>query len=130
MFGITRKRDVGILINPAAANNRDDAGAIARRFEKSAKAVRPAVWIAGSVEDIYTIAEEFRSGAFRYLLVAGGNGTFHHVVSRFKTVYRGGEIPPILLLKSGHINTIADSIGLQGDAAEILARFYRAGEMG
>jgi diacylglycerol kinase family enzyme len=123
MFGIKKKCEVGILINPAAAKNRDGAGATAGRCEAIAKGISPAVWIASSVDDIYRIAEEFRSRGLKYLLVSGGNGTFHHVVSRFKTVYRGGEIPPVLLLKAGHINTIAESIGLQGDGPDILERF-------
>ncbi len=123
MFGIRRKRQAGILINPAAAKNRDDAGATARRLEAEARALNPAVWIASSVDDIYKIAEEFRAGGMKYLIVSGGNGSFHHVVSRFKTVYRGDEIPPILLLKAGHINTIAESIGLVGDGVDIVTRF-------
>ncbi len=122
MFGIRKKSEIGILINPAAADN-SDAGAVAARLEKLARGLRPALWISNSVDDIYKIAEEFRSKNLKYLLVSGGNGTFHHVVSRFKTVYRGGEIPPVLLLKAGHINTIAESIGLTGDGADILGRF-------
>lgn len=123
MFGIGKKRETGILINPQAAENRENPGLAARRLERASRRLNPAVFLASAIDDIYGIAEEFQAQKLKYLLLSGGNGTFHHVVSRFKTVYREEPLPPILLLKAGHINTIAESIGLRGNGAEIASRF-------
>ncbi len=125
MFGIKRRREVGIIINPAAARN-GDAGNVARRYETIARSLRPVVWVSNSLNDLYGIAEEFRKEGLKYLVLAGGNGTFHHSVSRFKNVYKGGEIPPVLMLKSGHVNTIAESLKLTGEDDDILQRFAAA----
>ncbi len=123
MFGIGKKRETGILINPQAAENREEPGLSARRLEKASRAINPAIYIASAIDDIYSIAEDFQAQKLKYLLLSGGNGTFHHVVSRFKTVFRDQSLPHILLLKAGHINTIAESIGLRGNGVEIASRF-------
>lgn len=126
MFGIVKKKQFGIIINPVAANNRKDPAAVVRRYEKIAGMAKPPMWITSRLDDIYPIAEEFKAGGMKYLLLSGGNGTFHHVISRFKTVYQGGELPPVLMLKSGHMDTIADTINLAGNDIDILERFMRA----
>lgn len=123
MFGIGKKRETGILINPQAAENKGNPGLAARRLEKASRAINPAVFVASAIDDIYSIAEEFQAQKLKYLLLSGGNGTFHHVASRFKTVFRDQPLPYILLLKGGHTNTIAESIGLRGNGAEIASRF-------
>lgn len=126
MFGIGKKKEAGLIINPQAAENRENPGLSARRLERAMRHINPAVFIASSIDDIYSIAEEFQAQKLKYLLLSGGNGTFHHVVSRFKTVYRDQPLPHILLLKAGHINTIAESIGIRGNGVEIASRFSLA----
>lgn len=123
MFGIKKKQEVGIIVNPMAAENRENPASAAKRLEKALQKINPAIYIVHSIDELYAIAEEFLTKKFKYLVLSGGNGTFHHVVSRFKTVYRDQPLPQILLLKSGHINTIAESIRLQGNSVEIASRF-------
>ncbi|MCX7680267.1 MAG: diacylglycerol kinase family protein [Spirochaetes bacterium] len=123
MFGIKKKREIAILVNPLAAENRENPGLAARRLENALRKLHPAIYIVSALDEIYSIAEEFIVTQFKYLLLSGGNGTFHHVISRFKTIYRDQPLPQILLLKAGHINTIAESINLRGNGIEIATRF-------
>lgn len=74
-----------------------------------------------SIEEIVDVAREFKKTGIDYIAPSGGDGTLHHVITQFAKVYNN-NLPPILILKGGTMNNVANSINLKGDAESILQR--------
>jgi diacylglycerol kinase family enzyme len=114
-------KKIGIIINPHAKKNRKmkvNPVDLYRRIGGDFVEVRAT----RSLDEVFTVAEEFKSKGISYLGVCGGDGTLHHVLSRFLHVYRDRELPPLLILKGGTMDTISRSISLKGKGPEILNR--------
>jgi diacylglycerol kinase family enzyme len=114
-------KKIGIIINPHAKKNRkmrENPVDLYRRIGGDHVEVRAT----GSLDEVFTVAEEFKSMGISYLGVCGGDGTLHHVLSRFIQVYRKEELPALLILKGGTMDTISRSINLKGKGPEILTR--------
>ncbi len=112
---------IGIIVNPHAKKNRKmktNPADLFRTIGGNLVEVRTTQ----SLDEIFTVAEEFKKKNIDYLGVCGGDGTLHHVLSRFILVYRKVEIPPLVILKGGTMDTISRSINLKGKGAEILQR--------
>jgi len=75
-----------------------------------------------SLDDIYTAAREFKEAGVSYFATSGGDGTIHHVLSRFIHVYGEENVPPMLILRGGTMNNISRSIRLKGHGYDILKR--------
>lgn len=75
-----------------------------------------------SLDDITAVAREFKEAGISYFATSGGDGTIHHVLSRFIHVYGESHVPPLLILKGGTMNNISKSINLKGDGIDILRR--------
>ncbi|MGB4268149.1 MAG: diacylglycerol kinase family protein [Spirochaetota bacterium] len=74
-----------------------------------------------SINDLYDVAKDFKRSSIDYIAPSGGDGTLHHVITQFDKVYNG-KIPPIIILKSGTMNNVANSINLKGSAESILKK--------
>jgi len=74
-----------------------------------------------SIEEIADVAREFKNMGIDYIAPSGGDGTLHHVITQFATVFKN-DLPPVLILKGGTMNNVANSINLNGDAESILQR--------
>lgn len=112
---------IGIIINPNAKKNRKMKTNIADLF-RAIGGNLVEVRTTQSLDDIFTVAHEFKQKNIAYLGVCGGDGTLHHVLSRFILTYRKADIPPIIILKGGTMDTISRSINLKGKGPEILKR--------
>ena len=116
---------IGIVINPYAKKNKKmkvNPVDLYRRIGGDMVEIRAT----RSLDEIYTVAEEFRKKGISYLGTCGGDGTLHQVLSRFLYVYKDQEIPPLLILKGGTMDTISRSIGLKGKGPDILKRLIGA----
>jgi diacylglycerol kinase family enzyme len=79
-----------------------------------------------TLEEIWDAAREFRRGKIDILVIDGGDGTLHHTLSAFIPIYSGMDLPPIVLLRGGTMNTIAQSLGMKGISEVILERIISA----
>jgi diacylglycerol kinase family enzyme len=114
---------IGIITNPRARKNAEDPARIERL--RQILDVEGTVRQARALEEIADIARDFRRSGVDILVIDGGDGTIHHTVSAFITIYGDAGLPPIAILRGGTMNTIANSLGIKGRSEEILRRVVR-----
>ena len=74
----------------------------------------------GSLDDLYRVAEEFKSADIDILGINGGDGTIHHTLTAFLRTYADKPMPLVAILRGGTMNTIANSYGIRGSPADLL----------
>lgn len=109
---------IGIVTNPKATRNRRNRNRIKRleRILGQRGMIREAI----DLEAMSAIAEEFIAANIDVLGVDGGDGTLHHTLTAFLDVYGDRDLPYVIHLKGGAMNTIAKSIGMRGSSERIL----------
>lgn len=75
-----------------------------------------------SIAEIDPVIKEFRKLRIPYVAVCGGDGSHHHILSRFINIYGKEPVPPLLHLRAGTMNTQPRTINLKGKPEEILKR--------
>ena len=111
---------IGVITNPRARKNTGNPARIER--------LRQILGHEGvfretqTPKEISDTAREFRRGEIDILVIDGGDGTLHHTISAFIPIYDGTALPPIVLLRGGTMNTIANSLGIKGLSEVILQR--------
>lgn len=68
------------------------------------------------------VAEKFKRNGVDLLVINGGDGTNHLVLTNFLNVYKEKLIPPFLHLRGGTMNTIANSLRVKKLSTEKLLR--------
>lgn len=114
------KMEIGIIVNPHAKKNVKRSPVNAFRAIGGGYAD---VRVTDTLDEVVSTAKDFRKQGIKYLGISGGDGSVHHVQSVFMNVYRREKIPPILILRSGTMNTISRTINLKGTGPEIMERF-------
>jgi len=112
---------VGVVLNPKSRRNLRDPNAA----DRLARAVGDdgVVRCARTIDELYTIAEEFRRLDVEILAISGGDGTNQITLTGFLDVYGEAAIPPVALLRGGTMNTVANSVGVpRGTPGQILRR--------
>ncbi|HNR86945.1 MAG TPA: diacylglycerol kinase family protein [Spirochaetota bacterium] len=112
---------IGIIINPHAKKNKRARINPLNRYRELGGDLAD-VRATQSLDEVFTVAESFKKSGIEYLGICGGDGTLHHVLSRFMYVYRDAPLPPIVILKGGTMDTVSRSIGLTGAGPEIMRR--------
>lgn len=79
-----------------------------------------------TLDDITNAAKEFKKQEISYLVISGGDGSIHHVISRFIKVYKNSKLPHVLILRDGSMNNIARSYNLKGRGHDLLKRLVNA----
>ena len=116
---------IGVVLNPKSGRNVNDPRAAFRlaRVLGDHGVLRSA----GSVEELYRIAEDFRKVEIDVLAISGGDGTNHVTLTGFLDVYGGALMPRVALLRGGTMNMVANSVGVgRGRPEGLLARLVRA----
>ncbi len=111
---------IGVVFNPSAGKNAHNPARIERL--RRILGHEGVILEAESCGEISHIAREFRRGGMDILVIDGGDGTLHHVLSAFIPAYNGEDLPPVALLRGGTMNTIANSVGIRGSSERILQR--------
>lgn len=113
-------KKIGVIVNLNSRKYRLGKINPQGMFEKIGKD-NVVVKYTSSTEELVDVAREFKNIGIDYIAPSGGDGTLHHVVSQFAKVYVN-NIPPILILRSGTMNNVANSIDLNGSPESILKR--------
>jgi diacylglycerol kinase (ATP) len=116
---------IGVILNPKSRRNLRDPGAAGRLARRLGD--HGVLRKAGSIEELYRIAEDFRRLDIDVLAISGGDGTGHVTLTGFLDVYGGAMVPQVALLRGGTMNTVANSVGVpRGGPEGLLARLVRA----
>jgi diacylglycerol kinase family enzyme len=119
---------IGVITNPRAGKNVENRV----RIEKMRQILgREGILRETQTrEEISNTAREFHRRGIDILAIDGGDGTLQHTLSAFIPIYHGTDLPQIVLLKGGTMNTIARSLGTEGVPEAILRGILSATEEG
>jgi hypothetical protein len=116
---------IGVIFNPRSGRNLRDpraAGRLARTLGDHG-----VIREAGSIDELYRVAEDFRRLDIDVLGISGGDGTNGTTITGFLDVYQGNALPQIAFLRGGTMNTVANSVGVRrGPPEGLLDRLCRA----
>lgn len=116
---------IGVIYNPRSGRNVRDPRA-AKRLAKTL-GDRGVLREAGSIDELYRVAEDFRKLDIDVLGISGGDGTNGTTITGFLDVYQGNALPQIAFLRGGTMNTVANSLGIRRAPPEgLLERLCRA----
>ncbi len=116
---------IGVVFNPRSGRNLRDPSA-AHRLSK-ALGDHGVVREAGSLDQLYRVAEDFRTLGIDVLGISGGDGTNGVTITGFLDVYDGTALPQIAFLRGGTMNTVANSVGVRRGRPEgLLGRLIQA----
>jgi diacylglycerol kinase family enzyme len=119
---------IGVVTNPRAKKNAGNPNRVERLREILG---REAVFrTTQTPEEISDAAREFRRWEIDILVIDGGDGTLHHTLSAFISIYNGMDLPPIVLSRGGTMNTVANSLGIKGSSEEVLQRILTSIKIG
>jgi diacylglycerol kinase family enzyme len=119
-----RVSGIGVVLNPKSGRNLNDPHAASRLAR--ALGDHGVLRAAGSVDELYRIAEDFRKDEIDVLAISGGDGTNHVTLTGFLDVYGGALMPQVALLRGGTMNTVANSVGVgRGRPEGLLGRLVR-----
>ncbi|MBV9946523.1 MAG: sphingosine kinase [Myxococcales bacterium] len=115
---------IGVVVNPRSGRNLRDPGAASRLARTLGD--HGVVRQARSIDELYRIAEDFRTVDIDVLAISGGDGTNHVTLTGFLDVYGRASMPQVALLRGGTMNTVANSVGVrQGKPDGLLGRLVR-----
>lgn len=108
-----------VVTNPRSRRNRRDPGL--RERLRALVGDAGVVEAPGSREELAALATRLAADPPAVLALHGGDGTSHSVLT---ALWRAGlrELPPVLLLPAGTMNTIASGLGLRGRDLAVLRR--------
>ncbi|MDF2696941.1 MAG: DAG-kinase catalytic domain protein [Labilithrix sp.] len=116
---------IGVIFNPRSGRNLRDpraAGRLARTLGDHG-----VIREAGSIDELYRVAEDFRKLDIDVLGISGGDGTNGTTITGFLDVYQGNALPQIAFLRGGTMNTVANAVGVRRGRPEgLLHRLCRA----
>ncbi len=110
---------IGIITNPHSRRNR-----------RHPEQMRRLAYVLGSsdtyeltnkVEDVASVARQFKKSGIEILALNGGDGTNHVTLSTFIEVYGDEPLPRVTFLRGGTMNTISNGIGIEGTPSRLLA---------
>jgi diacylglycerol kinase (ATP) len=102
---------IGVIYNPRSGRNLRDPKAA--RNLSVALGDHGVVREAGSIDQLYRVAEDFRSLKIDVLGISGGDGTNGVTITGFLDVYQASALPQIAFLRGGTMNTAANSLGVR-----------------
>lgn len=121
----SRVPGIGVIFNPKSGRNIRDPRS-ARRLARTL-GDRGVIREAGSIDELYRVAEDFRKLDIDVLGISGGDGTNGTTITGFLDVYEGNALPRIAFLRGGTMNTVANACGVpRGKPEGLLERLCRA----
>jgi hypothetical protein len=115
---------VAVITNPRARRNRRSPGRpaqLGRRIKGLGEVCAP-----DGFEALETALVEQQRRGVSLLIVDGGDGTLHRVLTSVAHVWGEQRWPRLAVLRSGTMNIVADSIGSRGQPDRALAKLVEA----
>lgn len=110
---------IGVITNPKSRRNRRDPGVartLAYVLGERGQFVAP-----DDLDALAATLERFRDHQIDVLCINGGDGTVHQSVTAMVRAYgEEAPLPPIVVLRGGTMNIIADSLGMTAGAETML----------
>jgi diacylglycerol kinase (ATP) len=112
---------VGVIINPHARGVKKMNIDPLQFFTEISEGFAD-IRVTNSIAEIDPVIKDFKKLGLPYVAICGGDGTHHHVLSRFINIYKKDPIPPMLHLRAGTMNTQPRTINLKGKPDQLLKR--------
>jgi len=110
---------IGLIHNPNAKKNKNRRG-LAEKFAKILSDFG-VVRVTRNLNEISEVAKEFLDREIDILMVNGGDGTCYLTLTKFIEVYGKRELPLIVHMRGGTLNTVAHALdGIKGAPEEIV----------
>jgi diacylglycerol kinase (ATP) len=109
---------IGLILNARARHQQRDPELADRlaRIVGDDGVVRSAE----SLAELREVVEELKHLGVELCAVAGGDGTNHVTITGLVEAYQGGKLPYFAMLRSGTMNTVANSFGIPRKSPEVL----------
>lgn len=110
---------IGVILNP-----------FSKKFKKNPYKLDHMAFIIGDrasykptedMDDLYRVADEFKSRDVDILAISGGDGTIHCTLSAMLKIYGEKPLPKITFLRGGTLNTIASTMGIKGSTEKLMS---------
>ncbi|MCP5464856.1 MAG: hypothetical protein H7A33_07525 [Deltaproteobacteria bacterium] len=110
---------IGVILNPNS-----------KKFKRNPSKLDQMSFIIGDkasckpthdLDDLYRVADEFKSRDIDVLAISGGDGTIHCTLTTFINVYGEKPLPKVTLLRGGTMNIIASTFGIKGSTEELMS---------
>jgi diacylglycerol kinase (ATP) len=110
---------IGIILNPYSRANLKDP----ERIKRLGFIVgdRGSCHSTETLDEVRSIAGEFKERRIDILGLSGGDGTNHLTLSTFLEVYGDEPLPRVALLRGGTMNNLATQLGIRGRSERILS---------
>lgn len=121
---------IGIIHNPFAKGNLKRPW-VAEELRK-VLGDRGVVRETRNINELPEVAEDFLRDGIDIIAVNGGDGTLHMALSAFVQVYaeKGAELPALMSLRGGTMNTMSNSLKIKGKTVAIAKRAVERIEKG
>jgi diacylglycerol kinase family enzyme len=113
---------IGVIINPHSKKNKKNIDKVYNDFTTIGGDVAD-VRVTKDLSEIDMVLKDFVKQKIEYMGISGGDGTVHHILSKYIKVYGTKNIPALLILKGGTMDNISRTINLKGKGNSILQRF-------
>lgn len=121
--------EIGVIVNSRAKIIRRTGSRILGRYRSIAKGYAD-IRTPGTIEELEKALAEFKQNSYRYIGIAGGDGTIHLVLTHLIRVYRSDPLPFVFLLKGGTMNLISLSIRQRKDGFQTLQKLIELRQKG
>jgi len=123
-------RPIGIISNARCRDNRRGVG-----DDKRFRAILDddaGVTVTATAAELAAAVERYRDDRVEYLGIHGGDGSIHHTLTALIRGYAGRDLPRLIVLRGGTMNTLARGLGIRGRhgagpaiLADVVARLQR-----
>jgi diacylglycerol kinase family enzyme len=110
---------IGVVLNPYSKTYKNDP----RRLDHMAFIIgdKASCKPTDDIDDLYRVADEFKSRGIDILAISGGDGTIHCTLTAFLKVYGEKPLPKVTFLRGGTLNTIASTLGIYGTTETLMS---------
>jgi len=111
---------VAVIINPNAKKFR--TGKVSIKTYTDHNSDRVMVSVPKNIDELKETVKKYKSFKPDYICIGGGDGTIHFVLTELINANKSKSLPPILILREGTMNNIAQSVKLKLKGTKLLDR--------
>jgi len=111
---------IGIIANPHSKLNKRNPGR--QELLGYILGERGQLAVTNTLEQLSTVAREFKEKDIGILAINGGDGTISRTLTAFIREYGAKPLPVVAILRGGTINMLATNLGIKGSPEMVLYR--------